>query len=298
MRRTKIKKRADALSIFTFLLLIVYSLGLFIPVIWSLLTSVTNIDRYFEFYVQRDFVQTLTMTLENFKYAWDNLHITAPGTQVTYNILGLYINSLTFSISGALSATLCTVLVSYLTARYDFGFSKVVYTFVIVAMSFPIVGSMASEIQMLENLGIFGQWVSVPILRFSFLNVYFLVFHALFKGIPRDYTEAAKIDGASNMNIMLRIMMPQAKNMMVTVFVLNFITHWNDYQIPHIYIPDYPVATYGVFYFMNVPQGGGITTNIPVQMAGVLIMTLPVLLVFIIFNKRLRISVSMGGVKG
>ncbi len=298
MRKTKRVIKADFFSVFTFLLLMIYLVGLLLPIVWSLVTSVTNIDGYFEFYVQRNLKGAITYTLENFKHAWDNLHITAVGTQVTYNILGLYINSLIFSISGALAATLSTVIVSYLTARYDFGFSKLVYTFVIVAMSFPIVGSMASEIQMLENLGIFGQWISVPILRFSFLNVYFLVFFALFKGIPKDYTEAAKIDGASNWNIMTRVIMPQAKNMIVTVFVLNFITNWNDYQIPHIYIPDYPVASYGVYYFMNVPQGGGITTNIPVQMAGVLIMTLPVLLLFIIFNKRLRISVSMGGVKG
>lgn len=291
-------KKRDFFSAFTFFLLMLYLIGLFVPIIWSLITSLTHIDRYFEFYVQRNFGEILTFTLENFKHAWDNLHITATGTQVTYNILGLYINSLIFSIGGAVSATLCTVVVSYLTARYDFGFSKIVYAFVIIAMSFPIVGSMASEIQMLQNLGIFGQWLSVPILRFSFLNVYFLVFFALFKGIPMAYSEAAKIDGASNMDIMLRVMMPQAWNMIVTVFVLNFITHWNDYQIPHIYIPDYPVATYGVYYFMNVPQGGGITTNIPVQMAGVLIMTLPVLVLFIVFNKRLRISVSMGGVKG
>ena len=126
--------------------------------------------------------------------------------------------------------------------------------------------------------------------------MYFLVLYATFRGISKEYSEAAKIDGASNLRIMLRIVMPQALNIIVTVFFLSFITYWNDYQVPMLYLPRYPVAAYGLFDFLrnNTAQ----ITDAPARMAGTLIMTLPVLIVVIIFNKRLRVSVSIGGVKG
>jgi ABC-type glycerol-3-phosphate transport system permease component len=167
---------------------------------------------------------------------------------------------------------------------------------VIVAMSLPIVGSMPSEIRMLQRLGIYNTWLSIPILRFNFLNVYFLVLFATFRGISKEYSEAAKIDGASNLRIMLWIVIPQALNIIVTIFFLSFINYWNDYQVPMLYLPDYPVAAYGLFDFLrNNTDAASYAT---VKMAGTLIMTLPVLLLVIIFNKRLRVSVSIGGIKG
>ena len=301
MRLKPHKNRADAVSIMTGIVLSVYVIGLFAPMLWTVLASITENNSYYNFYVDRFFDTSsfpFTFTLENYSIAQQYIRLTAPGTQVTYNMLGLYINSMIYAVGSALAFTFCSCVVSYLTARFDFKFSKIIYAFVILAMSLPIVGSMPSEIQMLQNLGIYGQWISIPILRFNFLSVYFLVFYATFKGVSKEYSEAAKIDGASNLSIMLRIIFPQAMNIVITVFVLSFITYWNDYQVPRLYIPDYPVAAYGVFYFMSTPQAGGMTSNMPVQMAGTLLMTLPVLLTVIIFNKRLRVSVSIGGIKG
>lgn len=295
------KKKADLLSVCIGILLCFYVIGLFTPILWTVLASITENESYYDFYVDRFFkdgVFPFSFTTENYAIANDNIAITAATTQVTYNMLGLYIHSLKFAVYSALSFVLCSCIVSYLVARYDFGFSKFIYAFVIIAMSLPIVGSMPSEIRMLQNLGIYGQWISVPILRFNFLSVYFLVFYATFRGISKEYSEAAKIDGASNWRIMLQIIFPQAMNIVVTVFVIMFITYWNDYQVPMLYLRDYPVAAYGVYYFMSTPQAGGVTSNLPVQMAGTILMTLPVLVTVIIFNKRLRVSVSIGGIKG
>lgn len=291
------QKKADALSIIIGTALCLYVIGLVVPVIWTVLISFTDADSYYMFY-QEGTAAPLNLTMDNFNQAMEHIKVTSETSSKTYNMVGLYINSIKYALYSSLAFVFCSTLVSYLTARFDFKFSKIIYGFVIVAMSLPIVGSMPSEIQMLQNLGIYGQWISIPILRFNFLSVYFLVFHATFRGISKEYSEAAKIDGASNLHIMLRIIMPQAMNIIVTVFVIMFITYWNDYQIPMLYLKDYPVAAYAVYQFVNTTRNAVFNSSVPLQMAGTFLMVLPVLIAVIVFNKRLRVSVSIGGIKG
>ncbi len=298
MRLKAHKNRPDAMSVFTGTLLVIYVIGLLVPIIWAVITSFTDVNSYYDFYVDSIFGNGFKMTIDNYKTAEKYLTITATTTSITYNVIGLYIHSVCYATICSLTWVLVTSVVSYLVARFQFGFSKVLYNFVVITMCIPIVGGLASELRMLQNLGIYDTWLSMAILKFNFLGAYFLTFVAMFRSIPKEYTEAAKIDGASNLNIMLRIIFPQATNMIVTVFLLNFITYWNDYKTAMLYLPSYPVATYGVFYFMNTPMGAGATSQIPVQMAGALLMTLPILIVFIVFNKRLRGGVYIGGIKG
>lgn len=292
------KQKPDAVSIVVGILLTVYVLGLIIPTLWAALTAFMDVKSYRQAYVFHNFENgkfPFTFTKENFVIANDFLEVNTKDGKWWY-AEGMYMNSLKFALFSAGAFTICCTLVSYLTAKFDFKFSKIIYGFVIVAMSLPIVGSMPSEIRMLRTLKIHDTWLSIPILRFNFLNVYFLVLYATFRGISKEYSEAAKIDGASNLRIMLRIVMPQALNIIVTIFFLSFITYWNDYQVPMLYLPSYPVAAYGLFDFLrNNTDAASYAT---VKMAGTLILTLPVLFVVIIFNKRLRVSVSIGGIKG
>lgn len=300
MRLKQRTSKPDFLSIFTGSLLVIYVIGLLIPILWSVVTSFTDAGDYYDFYVDRIFGNGLSfgLTSENYQLARQYMTVTSSETGIIYNVIGLYIHSLAYSLICAGTWTMVAAVVSYLVARFNFKFSKIVYNFMLVTLCIPIVGGMASELQMLENLGLFDSWIGMFVLKFNFLGAYFLTFVAMFRSIPMAYTEAAKIDGASNLHIMVRIILPQAMNMIVTVFLLQFITYWNDYQIPMLYLPSYPMATYAVYYFMNTPMGGGVTTLVPVQVAGALLMTLPILIVFAVFNKRLRGGVYIGGIKG
>lgn len=300
MRLKQRTSKPDFLSIFTGSLLVIYVIGLLIPILWSVVTSFTDAGDYYDFYVDRIFGNGMSfgLTPENYQLAQQYMTVTSSKTGIIYNVIGLYIHSLAYSLICAGTWTMVATVVSYLVARFHFKFSKIVYNFMLVTLCIPIVGGMASELQMLENLGLFDSWIGMFVLKFNFLGAYFLTFVAMFRNIPMAYTEAAKIDGASNLHIMVRIIFPQAMNMIVTVFLLQFITYWNDYQIPMLYLPSYPMATYAVYYFMNTPMGGGVTTQVPVQVAGALLMTLPILIVFAVFNKRLRGGVYIGGIKG
>jgi ABC-type glycerol-3-phosphate transport system permease component len=114
--------------------------------------------------------------------------------------------------------------------------------------------------------------------------------------IPKDYTEAAKIDGANPFTIMTQIIVPLATTTTSTVFVLTFIGYWNDFQIPMVYIPSYPVAAYGMFVFQNTPIVE--IANTPTRLAGICLLAFPIVIFYAFFNKKLNVNLSVGGIKG
>ena len=293
------KGKPTAITIAIFVLLTIYTVVLFTPIIWSIIASfMDNTDFNNFFGTLKAYKKPIKYTFDNFVYAWNNVTVTpTTATDSIFMIPDLLVNSVLYSFGCASAFTICPVIVAYATSRFKYGFSKIVYGFVIVTMALPIVGSMASEIRMLYNLGIHDTFPSIFIMRFNFLSIYFLILHAQFSSLPMDYTEAAKIDGASNFRIMMQVIIPQSLNTIVTVFVLSFITYWNDYQIPLLYLPSYPTAAYGIYDFvvLNAANEGAYA---PTQLAATLIMTLPIIIVFIIANKRIRVSVAMGGIKG
>ena len=292
------KGRPSAITVAIFVLLVIYTIVLFTPIVWSVIAAFMDRTDFNNFFGSlKAYNRGIKYTFENFIYAWNNVTIIpTTATDSVLMIPDLLVNSVLYSIGCATAFTICPVIVAYATARFKYGFSKVVYAFVIVTMALPIVGSMASEIIMLNNLGIFDTFPSMFILRFNFLSIYFLILHAQFSSLPMDYTEAAKIDGASNLRIMLQVIIPQSLNTIVTVFVLSFISYWNDYQIPLLYLPSYPTAAYGIYDFV-IQNTAGAGAYVPTQLAATIIMTLPIIIVFIIANKRIRVSVAMGGIK-
>ena len=110
------------------------------------------------------------------------------------------------------------------------------------------------------------------------------------------YSEAAKIDGASQFRVMVQVVLPLCIGTIMTVFLLNFITYWNDYQIPMVYLPSHPVAAFGMYEFQNVMTSE--LANTPTRLSGIFIMAAPIVVVFALLNKRLMVNLSVGGIKG
>lgn len=271
----------------------VYVLSLFWMLGWGLITSLKD-DIYFLRHV---------IGLPD-KWMWSNyirafnsflVNVTTSSGIRTVYLEEMFLNSVLYALGCAIASTTCACVMAYLSARFAYKFSKVTYTVVVVAMIVPIVGSLPSEIQMVTSLGLFGTFWGVWLLKANFLGMYFLVFYAVFKGVPKDFSEAAKIDGAGNFTLMVRIMFPLVASTYFTVLLLNFITFWNDYQIPLIYIRTRPTVAYGLFLF-NLAGGGSVNTT-PMKLAGSFLVMLPILIVFLVFQKRLMGNIHMGGLK-
>lgn len=285
-------------------LLVVYMLTMCITLFWTIMTTVKTNAEY-EFYEEAGvmvgnklWLPKKGISFNNYGMAFKFFYVPVQEGMYTvqYGIFTQFIFSFLYSFGCAASVTVVSLVMGYATARFKYKFSNFIYAFVLVTMALPIVGSMPSEIAVAQSLGIFDTFPGIWIMRGSFLNTYFLIFFAQFKTIPKDYTEAAKIDGANPLSIMLKIIVPLAMSTVITVFVLTFISFWNDFQIPMVYIPSYPVAAYGMYVFQNTPIVE--IANTPTRLAGIFLMALPIVIFYAIFNKKLNVNLSAGGIKG
>ena len=298
VRRSSVNVFAIAIAV----LLVVYMLTMCITLFWTLMTTVKTNAEY-EFYEEAGvmvgnklWLPKKSISFNNYKMAFKFFYVPVPGGLYTVDIFTQFIYSFLYSFGCAASVTVVSLVMGYATARFKYKFSNYIYAFVLVTMALPIIGSMPSEIAVAQKLRIYDTFPGIWIMRGSFLNTYFLIFFAQFKTIPKDYTEAAKIDGANPLSIMLKIIVPLAMSTVITVFVLTFISFWNDFQIPMVYIPSYPVAAYGMYVFQNTPIVE--IANTPTRLAGIFLMAFPIIIFYAIFNKKLNVNLSVGGIKG
>lgn len=298
MLEPKIKDKAmrehfTPVTIVMLVFLIIYSISLFSPLLWGALTAFKN---------QSDFrVNIIGLPKQwvwNFSFVFSKFTVsvqTANGEKIV-GMGMMYVNSILYSVGCAFFQTLVPCLTAYMCARFKYKFSKIVHTTVIITMILPIVGALPAEIQMAKSLMLYDHVWGLWIMKANFLGMYFLVFYGMFKSLPMAYTEAAKIDGAGNLTVLFRIVMPLVRNTFLTVMVINFIGFWNDYQTPLIYMPSHPTVALGMYYMASTTLNA--LSTVPMRMAGAMLMLIPILIVFLLTHKRLLGNLTMGGIKG
>ena len=105
-----------------------------------------------------------------------------------------------------------------------------------------------------------------------------------------------KLSGKKAVSFFLKIIMPMAKNTFFTVMLINFITFWNDYQTPLVYLPSYPTLALGMYRMSYVTINA--LSTVPMRMTAAIFMLIPTLVLFACFHKRLLGNLTVGGIKG
>ena len=259
------------LTIVMAIILGLYCAVLIIWLIWALLTSLKDPNDF----LGNKYGLPNPWYFDNFSYVLKEYKVEKliDGVKTVISTGDMILNSILYSVGSAFVATLVPCITAYLCARYKYKFSKIIYSTVLVCMVIPIVGSQASELQVVIKMGIYDRMFGMWILKSGFLGLYFLVFHEVFSSIPDAYSEAAEIDGASDFCIMTRISLPLAKNTFFTVLLIMFVTYW--------------IKSSSFNYFAKMP----------VKMAAPMMFLLPVLIIFLCFHKRLLGNLTVGGVK-
>ena len=290
------KNKISLLKVISFIVLGLFSLIMFSMLLWALITSLKTPD---EFY---DNVISLPKTWA-FKNYWEVLSKFVAYTEGTNAVQRpVYIeemlwNTILYAGVGSFIATFIPMITAYATAKFDFGFSKVIYFIVIVTTVLPIVGSLPSMLDMLLSLGLYDKMYGTWIQKMNFTSIYYLVFYSTFKSMSREYSEAAYVDGASEFRVMVSISFPLVKNVFSTILLILFISFWNDYQSPMLFVPSYPTLAYGVYY-VCIRDNRGIFTYSPGHMTVCIIVALPIVILFMIFKEKLIGNLTMGGIKG
>lgn len=275
-------------------ILCLYVISLCIPFIWAFITS---------FKTRLDFldhpISLPKKWVWNYGVVFSKFRVMITNDKVGQKFVGLWQmfgNSLLYSIGSAVVAAVVPCITAYLCARFKYKFGKVVYNIVIVTMILPIVGNMPSQIVVTRALGIYDRVWGMWLINASFLGLYFLVFYNVFKALPKDFTEAAKIDGANNLQIFLRVALPVVRNTLFTVMLIKFIDFWNDYQTPLLLLPSSPTAAYGLYLMEKTTENA--MNTVPMRMAASMIVFIPIIVIFLLLQKQLLGNLMVGGIKG
>ena len=300
-----------------FVTLGIYTVSMFFPLLWGLLTSLKSQG---DFFLDKNVLgfpnldpeipwnsRETCFELLNYKIVIDNFQLMVDVAKTTFysagkqvyheatgGIAGIFANTFIYVFIGAFVNTIWPAVAAYATAKFNFKFSNVLYTFLLITMIIPIVGSQSTTINVLQTLGIYDTWFGYIALKSMCTGMYYFVFYGFYKSLPDSYAEAAEIDGAGHWNILFRIVIPLSVKQLATVWLVHFVGFWNDYQTPLLYLPSKPTLAYTVWY---LTLGSVKLGDMPTMVAGTMTLALPILLVFIFLKNRLMGNVSIGGLK-
>lgn len=191
-------------------------------------------------------------------------------------------------------------IVAYSFARFEYPGREAIFIVTLATMMLPAQVTLIPQFILFNKLGwintLYPLWV--PFI-FGGGAFYIFLLRQFFRTLPRELDEAALIDGASYWRIFTSILMPLAKPALATVAVISFISHWNEFVNPLIYInsPDKFTLALGLNYFKNVPEGAGLPTQHLLMAASVMVI-IPVLILFFSAQRYFVRGIALSGIKG
>ena len=205
-------------------------------------------------------------------------------------------NTILYAGVGTLVCIICHYIVAYCCAKFDYRFSRIVYAVVLLVMIIPIVGSDASRLALLREWGMYDNWWGFFFQRYHFQGMYFLIIYETIRTVPKELSEAAQIDGASEFRIMNGIVLPMVIGMLGAATLITFIGQWNEFQFAVMYMPTHPTLSYGL-YMYNKSALTEVARSVPLQLSGCMLLFLPILTLFCCFKDKIMGSLTLGGVK-
>ena len=280
---TKRNNKETARKALVYALLGLWALMVLFPFYWMVLTSVKSYSAYNAEYVPKLF--TLAPTLQNYVDAF---------TQVP---LGDYfLNTLIFTVATTAVMLVVTVLAAFAFSRLDFPGKDLAFTGFLALMMIP------SELVIITNF----VTITDANLRNTFWGLilpsvtsvfYIYLLKENFAQIPDELYYAAKVDGCSDFRYLTRVMIPICRPTIVTITILKVIECWNSYVWPRLITDDpaYFLVSNGI---QEIRENGFGRENIPAMMAAVVVISVPLIVLFLIFRRQIMAGVARGGTKG
>ena len=263
-------------------LFFLYMLTLIFPFVWMLLNSLkTNMDFFKDIWSLPE-----KPLLSNYVNVWDQM-----------NLLVYFGNSIKLTLLGTLASILTASMASYVIAKYKFKLSKLLYTMAIVVMLIPSIGTIAALYKFMISTHLFNTHLGLVLLYSGGFGFNFILLYGFFKSVSWSYAEAGFVDGASDAQVFLRIMLPQARPGIIAVAIIQGINVWNDYFNPYMFLQDKSKMTLAVGIY-NLVQEQSYAADWPKLFAAMIITTVPVLIVYAIFSNTIIENTVAGGLKG
>ena len=187
-------------------------------------------------------------------------------------------------------------LLAYALSRFRFPGSKFLYSVVIFANTIPIIGSGPAAYKLAMSLNLINNPSAIWLMWASGFDFAFIVFYGYFKGISTSYSESAKMDGANNFTIFLKVIIPQIIPCLVAIAITQAISIWNNYSISMVYMRDYPNLAYGMYLFKD--NSFLVADSMPIYFAAAVISCIPVIILYASTQELILTNMTTGGLKG
>lgn len=276
-------RRRRVLRLLTYLLLGVWAVVVLFPFYWMLLTSVKDYGAYNAEHIPTFF--TLSPTLQNYRDAFTSVP------------LGRYLlNTVFFAVVTTALMVVVITLSAYAFARMEFRGKNLLFTLFLSLMMIPtelVVITNYATITGLELRNTFTGLI-LPSVTSVF---YIYLLKENFEQVPDELYRAAKVDGTSDFKYLWKVMLPICRPTLVTIIILKVIECWNSYVWPRLITddPNYFLVSNGI---QEIRENGFGRENIPAMMAAVVVISVPLILLFFLFRKKIMAGVSRGGIKG
>ncbi|MGA7205891.1 MAG: carbohydrate ABC transporter permease [Specibacter sp.] len=259
-----------------------WSLMVLIPLAWTVMSSFKTTKEIFA----SPFALPDKWQFQNYVNAWNTAGI---GSYFLNTVIVVGCALVIVMVLGAMCA--------YVLARYVFPGSRAVYYLMLAGLTFPIFLAIVPLFFILKNIGLLNTLPGLIIVYVAFalpFTVFFLF--SFFKALPHEIGEAAQIDGAGEWRTFFQVMLPMAKPGLASVAIFNFLGLWNQYLIPVAINSNHSnwVLSQGIAAFAGQQ---GYAVDFGSLFAAAVIVVVPVLIAYIIFQRQLQGSVSAGTMK-
>lgn len=275
--------RRRAFQAVDYLLLTLWGLMVLFPFYWMLLSSLKSYGAYNAEYIPQFF--TLSPTLQNYADAFTAVPLAR-----------YFANTVIFTVATTGLMMLVIIPAAFAFARLEFRGKRLAFTFFLSLMMIP------SELVVITNFVTITNWglrnTFTGLILPSVTSVFYIyLLKENFEQIPDELYRAAQVDGTSDFKYLTRVMMPISKPTIVTIIILKVIECWNSYVWPRLITDNeaYFLVSNGI---QEIRENGFGRENIPAMMAAVVVISAPLIVLFLIFRKKIMAGVSRGGTKG
>lgn len=264
-------------------LLGLWALMVLFPFYWMILTSIKSYGAYNSEYIPQLF--TLSPTMQNYTEAFTAVPLAS-----------YFTNTVIFTLATTAIMLVVTVLAAFAFARLEFRGKDLAFTAFLSLMMIPSELVVITNYVTMTNLDLRNTFTGLVLP--SVTSVFYIyLLKENFAQIPDELYYAAKVDGTSDFKYLRRVMVPICKPTIVTITILKVIECWNSYVWPRLITDNeaYYLVSNGI---QEIRENGFGRENIPAMMAAVVVISVPLIVLFLIFRKKIMEGVSRGGTKG
>ena len=280
-KAARAKKRAGNVIVYS--LLTIWALIVLFPFYWMVLTSVKDYGAYNSEWIPK--LYTLAPTLENYKAAFTEVPL------ATY-----FLNTVIFTVITTAVMLVVTILAAFAFSRLDFKGKNLVFTLFLSLMMIPTELVVITNYVTITNMDLRNTFTGL-ILPSVTSVFYIYLLKENFSQIPDELYYAAKVDGTGDFRYLTKVMVPICRPTVVTITILKVIECWNSYVWPRLVTDNkaYFLVSNGI---QEIRENGFGRDNIPAMMAAVVVISVPLIVLFLIFRRKIMAGVSRGGMKG